>query len=103
MALSRSEAYPGISSPTREKTRPAFSSKPLSLTPSEIDKITSIVPPELTPENPVTTPVGVWRMEDRPTFYSVSPQKLAEITIPERRDSIINKVKTIAKVVFQMG
>lgn len=103
MSFSRIEAYPGISFPTGERTKSTSYSKPLSLTPSEVERIASTIPPELTLENPVRTPVGTWKMEERPTFYSASTQKLAEIIIPERNDRIISKIKTVARVVFQMS
>ncbi len=98
MALSRFETYPGIHFPTREGTKPASSLLPLSLTPSEIDRIMLTIPPELTVENPVRTPVGTWIMEDRPTFHCVSAQRLAEIRIPERKDRVINKIKVISRM-----
>lgn len=102
MAVSR-EAYSGISFPTREITKPVPSSKPVSLTPSEISRTMLIVPPELTPENPVRTPVGTWRMEgDRPAFYGIPDERLAEITVPERNNRIKDRVRAVARVIFQM-
>ena len=96
MAISKIEACYGINFLTKEKA------KPLSLTPSEINRIMLTIPPELTLENPVKTPVGTWEMEERLTFYCMPTEELAEITIPEKKDRIINKIKAVTRVVFQM-
>lgn len=102
MALSRAEAYPGIRFPTNEKTKPDVLLKP-RLTPSEIGRIMTTIPPELKVDNPIKTHVGTWVVEDRPVFYAASAQSIAEVSIPERKDRIINRVKTAAKVIFQLS
>lgn len=102
MALTRAEAILGINFPAREKTNPAF--KPVKLTSSEITRISLTVPDGLTPERPVETVVGTWSMEGGITIFDYkSEEELQRIRIPERRDRIINRAKTVAKVVFQMG
>jgi hypothetical protein len=102
MALSETRNLSGVSIPIGETRHIEQPTKPLELTQTQINKYMNVFPNDLTPHQPVRTPVGTWYMEGIEVFFHpVSDEKLHEIKIipdiRERTNQAIERAKNFIK------
>jgi hypothetical protein len=83
------------------KRREIYAEK-TKFTEQELVDMMITTPPELTEENPIQTPAGVWSIDEGiAVFDSKSAMELNKITLPDR--SLRRKLFKVAKVVFQIS
>lgn len=93
-----------IKLPSLELKRATEKPAQQKFTSSELTRMSIVVPDELSVDTPVETPAGTWSIEEGITVFDFkSEAELARIRIPERRDRVLQRARSVARVVFQMG